>query len=98
MARSGFEPEVAVAIPLKVVSRLHPSTSDRRAFQTTARASEPRENWANWRVLGGLTRSPVVVRRKKGPVAGGFSRSTRQLLPRADWLAEKRGVRPPADV
>jgi hypothetical protein len=49
-------------------------------------------------MLGGQRRSPVVFRRKKGPIAGHFSRYTRQLPARADWLAESIGFEPTVAV
>jgi hypothetical protein len=107
--RSGFE-QMVVIRPVGIRTRsgfristegspaTASSVSAHLASQTTTRPSWPRENRANWRDLGRLASSPVVVRRKKGPIAGPFWLHMRQLPPRADWLAEKQGFEPAVSV
>lgn len=92
--RSGFKPEVAVRISTEGSLPTASPTPDGRASQITTRPSGLGENRANWRFLGALARSPVVIQRKKGPVPGPFWRCTRRLPPRADWLAESIGFEP----
>ena len=107
--RSVFEPMVVirpVGIRTRSGFRISPegslptaaSVSAHLASQTTTRPSGPRENRANWRDLGRLARSPVVVRQKKGPIAGPFWLHMRHLPPRADWMAEQFGFEPEVAV
>ena len=107
--RSVFEPMVVirpVGIRTRSGFRISPegslptaaSVSAHLASQTTTRPSWPRENRANWRDQGRLARSPVVIRRKKGPIAGPFWLHMRQLPPRADWLAGSQSFEPEVAV